>query len=394
MAPLSSDSLSSLHALQDAARKHFNQAPEISLPERPRNFQNDYPYSDAAIGVVAAYTAHLYSEHHSWSVEARAMRQDIKSLERKIEKVDHKVETFEHEVYEVLTEFSERFDDVEEDLKELRKEVKDVQSQVKDLQSQVKDVQSQVKDLQSQFTSFKQETNSRFDHLQGQFSELQSSVSNTTAVQLNALRKWLDDPIEPISALVSVHGKLASVIAPDFPQTVRELWQLISNIPALVRLSKHYSVTGWERWQRSASDETDRTDFADLNIAVAAYPRRCLMALCSKWGLQYAFLEQPRKRRAEMEDDVEVRRVRLRRFSGADIVESVISQDESGELTRQDQITRLRPPQPVPSESVISRVYEKYAGAPDRLSFESGELGWDANMTSEPSPRSGKSHRS
>jgi hypothetical protein len=34
-----------------------------------------------------------------------------------------------------------------------------------------------------------------------------------------------------------------------------------------------------------------------------------------------------------------------------------------------DKIIRLRPPQPVPSESDITRVYEKYAGAPGRASF-------------------------
>ncbi|KAL3482998.1 hypothetical protein BJX62DRAFT_245324 [Aspergillus germanicus] len=230
-------------------------------------------------------------------------------MDGKIQKVDHKVERFEHGAKEALTGLSDRLDDGEEDL--------------------------------------------QFDHLRCQFAELQSSVSNTTAIQLNALGKWLDDPIEPISALVSAHGKLASVIAPDFPQTVRELWQLTSNIPALVRLSEHYSITGWERWQRSASDETDRTEFADLDIAVAAYPRRCLMAVTSKWGLQYASLERPRKRLAETDDDVE---------------------DESGELMRQDQITRLRPPQPVASESDISRVYEKYAGAPGRTSFRQDVL--------------------
>jgi hypothetical protein len=127
-------------------------------------------------------------------------------------------------------------------------------------------------------------------------------------------------------------------------------------VPALVRLSEHYSVTGWERWQRSASDETDRTEFADFDIAVAAYPRRCLMALTLKWGLQYASLERPRKQLAETDDDVEVRRIRLRRLSGTEITKSVILQDESSKLTRQDQITRLGPPQPVPSEFVISRV--------------------------------------
>jgi hypothetical protein len=80
------------------------------------------------------------------------------------------------------------------------------------------------------------------------------------------------------------------------------------------------------------------------------------MALTLKWGLQYASLERPRKQLAETDDDVEVRRIRLRRLSGTEIVKSVILQDESGELTRQDQITRLGPPQPVPSEAVISRV--------------------------------------
>ncbi|KAL4777904.1 hypothetical protein BJX76DRAFT_363260, partial [Aspergillus varians] len=144
--PLSSDSLTSLHALQDAARKHSRQVPEISLPERPRNFQNDSPYSDAAIGVVSVYTTHLYSEHGSWATEVNGMRQDIKAVDNKvgtvdgkIEKVDQKVDRFEHGAKEALIELSDRLDDVEEDLKELRKEVKDVQSQVKDVQSQVKD---------------------------------------------------------------------------------------------------------------------------------------------------------------------------------------------------------------------------------------------------------------
>ncbi|KAL5332618.1 hypothetical protein BJX70DRAFT_404413 [Aspergillus crustosus] len=303
------------------------------------------------------------------------MRQDIKTVDGKIEKVDHKVDILEQGAKEALTGLSERLDDVEEDLKLLRKELKDVQSQV---------------------TSFQQEANAKFDNLRGQFAELQSSLSNTTAIQLNALRKWLDDPLEPVSALIPVQGKLVSAIAPDFPQTVRGFWQLTSNISALLRLAKHYSVTGWERWQRSTSDETDRTEFADLDIAVAAHARRCMMALTSKWGLQYAFLERPRKRSAETDDESEVRRVRLWRLSRTDIVESVISQDESGELTCQDQVTRFGPPQPVPSDSVIMNVYEHYAGAPGalRISFESAELGWHASMASKTLPGSGKSRRS
>jgi hypothetical protein len=63
-------------------------------------------------------------------------------------------------------------------------------------------------------------------------------------------------------------------------------------------------------------------------------------------------------------------------------------------LPVQDQIICLRPPQLVPSESVITGVYEEYVGAPGRASFKSAVLGWDANMASDPSPRSGKSHHS
>ncbi|KAL4779927.1 hypothetical protein BJX76DRAFT_65053 [Aspergillus varians] len=184
MAPPSSDSLTSLHALQDAARKHSNQAPEISLPERPRNVQNDSPYFDAAIGVVGVYTAHLYNEHGSWSIETKGMRQDIKS-------VDGKVERFEHGAKEALTELSDRLDDVEEDLKELRKEVKDVQSQVKDVQSQFKSFQQEVN---SQF----KEVNSQFDDVRSQFADLQSTIANSKSAQLNTWRKLMDESIEPV----------------------------------------------------------------------------------------------------------------------------------------------------------------------------------------------------
>jgi hypothetical protein len=60
--------------------------------------------------------------------------------------------------------------------------------------------------------------------------------------------------------------------------------------------------------------------------------------------LQYAFLERPRKRLAETDDDLKIRRIRLRRLSGTDIVKPVISRDESGELTRQDGTTRPKSP--------------------------------------------------
>ncbi|KAL4787084.1 hypothetical protein BJX76DRAFT_40668 [Aspergillus varians] len=362
--PPRSDSLTSLHILQETARKNSPQAPEISLPERPRNFQNEAPYSDAAIGVVGIYTAHLYNEHGSWLVEVDGMRQDVKTVDGKVEKVDHKVDRFEQGAKEALTGLSDRLDDVEEDLKELKKEVKDVQSQVKDVQSQVE--------------------------------SLQRGIENGSARQINMLRNGLKDSIEPIYAPALVAGKTTFVLSSDFPRTVADCWRLLQDPRALTRLAKHYSVTDWERWQRSSSNDTERTDYLNLEDAVAAHPYQCWKILVSKWGLQPIDLERPRKRSPDSDsDELGPRRVKMRRISGSDICESVISRNEAGELTRQDQITRRGRPQPVPSDSIITDVYKKYAGAPGvRTSFESAELGWDPNLASKSSPGSGKSRRS
>jgi hypothetical protein len=328
--------------------------------------------------VVSVYTANFYREHGSWSIEMKAMRQDIKTVDGKLEKVDHKVEKFEHGAKEALTELSERLDDVEEDLKEHRKEVKSVQSQVE---------------------------------------SLQRGIENGSARQINALRIHLRDSIEPIYAPALVAGKYTFALSPDFPRTIADCWRLLTDITlrfpttkdpanesrrlttalahALVRLAKHYSVTDWERWQRGSSDDTERTDYVSIEDAVAAHPYQCWKILVTKWGLQHIGLERPRKQPVETDDgSSELRKVRLRRTSGSDICESVIFRNNAGEIIRQDQITRLRPPQPVPSESDISCVYEKYAGVPGRMSFESAVLGWDTNMASEPSPRSGNSHHS
>ncbi|KAL3483002.1 hypothetical protein BJX62DRAFT_92036 [Aspergillus germanicus] len=254
--------------LKTAAKKNSRQVPEISLPERPRDSQNYSPYFDAAIGAVSVYTANLDREHGSWSIEMKAMRQDIKTADGKLEKVDHKVERFEHGAKEALTELSERLDDVEEDLKELRKEVKNVQSQVKDVQSQVESVQR--------------------------------GIENGSARQINALRNHLRDSIEPIYAPALVAGKYTFALSPDFPRTIADCWRLLTDIHALVRLAKHYSVTDWEqRWQRGSSDDTERTDYVSIEDAVAAHPYQCWKILVTKWGLQHIDLERPRKRPVE-----------------------------------------------------------------------------------------------
>ena len=58
----------------------------------------------------------------------------------------------------------------------------------------------------------------------------------------------------------------------------------------LARLARHYSVSGWERWQRSNSDDTDATAYEDLDGVVTAYPDKCLRFLATTWGLQYSGL--------------------------------------------------------------------------------------------------------
>ncbi|RHZ68410.1 hypothetical protein CDV55_101792 [Aspergillus turcosus] len=129
----------------------------------------------------------------------------------------------------------------------------------------------------------------------------------------------------------------------NFPRSVAELWQSRSNIPALVRLAKHYCVTGGERWQRSTSEDTDRTEYNELDVAAASHLERCLMVLAAMWGLQYQ-LERPRlKQTVELDDEPEVRRARARRTTGTEVLDSIISKDVSGELTRRDQIICVGP---------------------------------------------------
>jgi len=65
------------------------------------------------------------------------------------------------------------------------------------------------------------------------------------------------------------------------------------------------------------------------------------MILAATWGLQYSQLKRPKrfmgqKRKAELDNGSESRRVKAREEFEDEIVESVISQDENGEFSRQD----------------------------------------------------------
>jgi hypothetical protein len=115
---------------------------------------------------------------------------------------------------------------------------------------------------------------------------------------------------------------------------------------ALVGLAKHYSVTDWERWQRGSSDDTERTNYLNIEDAMAAHPYQCWKILVTKWALQHIDLERPKKKRpAETDDELERRQVRLQRTSGSDICESVISRN-AGQIICHDQIFAAEPRDP------------------------------------------------
>ncbi|OCL09031.1 hypothetical protein AOQ84DRAFT_388452 [Glonium stellatum] len=134
------------------------------------------------------------------------------------------------------------------------------------------------------------------------------------------------------------------MIAVDFLETIRDFWRLLSNSSALVKLAIHYSMSGWERWKRSNTDDTDVTAYENLEGAVAAHPEKCLRFLATTWGLQYSDLQRPgdgiqRKRKAETDDGF---RPKTRAWEGLqdEMVESIISRNESGEMFRQDNAVR------------------------------------------------------
>jgi hypothetical protein len=162
-----------------------------------------------------------------------------------------------------------------------------------DIKEDWKGLRKGVKDVQSQFTVYQQEARSQFDHLRCQSAELQSFLSNTTTIQLNVLRKLLEISSNHLRPRFRPQP-IAFCHYPDVPHTVRELWQSASNSWSLlflvIKFADYYQSSRSRSpletlfcirlgtMKRSASDETDRTELADLDIAVAAYPRRCLMA--------------------------------------------------------------------------------------------------------------------
>jgi hypothetical protein len=127
--------------------------------------------------------------------------------------------------------------------------------------------------------SLEERLESQIDKVRTDVDDVRTAVSNGMAIQLNSLRKWLDNPIQPVSALVQIGDSQRYTVAADFPTTVEEFWRLLANKPALVRLVKHYSVVGWERWRRSRSYDSIATSYDSIENAVGDYPYKCLRAL-------------------------------------------------------------------------------------------------------------------
>jgi hypothetical protein len=148
---------------------------------------------------------------------------------------------------------------------------------------------------------------------------------------------------------------------------------------ALAHLARHYSISGWERWKRHGSDDTDATEYDCLEYAVTAHRDKCLRMLASTWGLHYSQLERPehprqQKRNAATENGSSPRRVRVREEIDTDRVESIVSRDEEGRMFRQDRLTRVGPRMPITAWSEV--VEQPPLQGRRRMSFESAVLGW------------------
>jgi len=178
-----------------------------------------------------------------------------------------------------MKEVKQEVKEVEKKVERVREEVKEVREEVERVREEVKEVDKKVEKVKSQVAKFEDQVNTRFDNLSG--------------IQLNSMRTWLEDPIQPILAPLRVGDEQRYTAAKGFPKTVRDFWALASDPSALAHLARHYSISGWERWKRHGSDDTDATEYDSLEYAVTAHRDKCLRMLASTWGLHYSQLERP-----------------------------------------------------------------------------------------------------
>ena len=175
------------------------------------------------------------------------------------------------------------------------------------------------------------EFDKRMDKLEIQVDDVKTQI---IALQINSLRRMLDDPIEPVSAPVELENGRRYMVASDFPETINDFWKLIQDVSTLSRLVRHYSVHGWQKWNSHNSDDSEASPYDNLDDAVAAHPHKCLRILASKWGLQYSYLERPNtsplgKRSTNTHTDLNPKRPRMEEGVHEENV-SVVSQDRDG----------------------------------------------------------------
>jgi hypothetical protein len=148
-------------------------------------------------------------------------------------------------------------------------------------------------------------------------------------------------------------GQSRYKVHPGFPATVRDFWQLkgkskfafatpfppvliVAVVSTLQQLAKHYLPGGWESWGRDDPDNSDATDLAEMELAVATYPEFCLRALAENWSLEYRHLQRPGaglKRKAENEP--ELRETKVRKVGeGYEEISLHISHDSEDILVR------------------------------------------------------------
>ncbi|XTI87155.1 hypothetical protein V2W45_1386868 [Cenococcum geophilum] len=190
------------------------------------------------------------------------------------------------------------------------------------------------------------------ERLTTQINDVRNSLFNQTHIQLNSMRKWLDDQIEPIAAPVDDGDCLRYIVAKGFPNRIKDFWRLISDPVTLTELARHYSVRDWERWKRASSGDTDVSCYTELEDAVTTQPLRCLRALAMKWGLQYSLLEYPgqqeglgRRQKRKAETDNGSRRVRARGDQGNDSAtgsESTSSQDVDDQRSQPSRVISVQ----------------------------------------------------
>ena len=224
----------------------------VTLPLRPENLTTDlHPYLDDAIVTLSTSTAYLYDDNAPWAVRVVEVKKGVERVDTKVDKVDVKL------------------DDVKTTL----------EGQIEDVKTQVEDVKTHMMLLERRLTD--------------QVDNVKANLVNHTAIQLNSLQKWLDDPIEPISALALDEGEFKFTIAKGFPTRVKDFWMLVLDLTTLANLARHYSVRDWDQWKKPTSGDIDATCYTDLDDAVTAYPYKCLRALAILWGLHYSVLEPP-----------------------------------------------------------------------------------------------------